>query len=249
MNIRPVLNIHSVQSGLLLIGLAAVLVAQGCAQPDDSKRPLVAITFDVTDSTKDLRPGFVELSDQLVDRELAPGCPIIARHFESETRSSPFFQGRALDLDGFHQGVEAVLKQGAGVGTPGEPVLNAVKEDAAAALAQKRPFIAVILTDGGFDDLASLSRQAKELAKSPNLARIFIFPVTDEGEFAQRLKDALAPLGDRVRIATLHDAQVALGELHTLQEQLANQETPEEKVGQGGIKAGTEVTTGTEVSK
>ncbi|WP_309696095.1 hypothetical protein [Armatimonas sp.] len=221
MNIRPVLNIRPAQSGLLLIGLATIVIVQGCTPPDDSKRPLVAITFDVTDSTKDLREGFISLSDQLIGHELAPGCPIIGRHFESETRSSPFFQGTALDTHGFHNGVEAVLKQGTGVGTPGEPVLNAVKEDAAVALAQKRPFISVILTDGGFDDLKSITRQARTLAKSPNLARIFILPVTDVGEFAQRLKDALAPLGDRVRIATLHDAQMALRELHTLQQQLA----------------------------
>ena len=242
MNIRPALNIHPAQSGLLLIGLAAIVglavivVVQGCAPPDDSKRPLVAITFDVTDSTKDLRGGFISLSDQLVGHELASGCPIIGRHFESETRSSPFFQGTALDTHGFHNGVEAVLKQGTGVGTPGEPVLNAVKEDAAVALAQKRPFISVILTDGGFDDLKSITQQAKMLAKSPNLARIFILPVTDVGEFAQRLKDALAPLGDRVRIATLHDAQVALRELHTLQQQLAEKVTPEPNTTPGGGK-------------
>lgn len=230
------MKIHPALIGLLLLGLLAFLFIRGCGEADNSKRPLVAITFDVTDSTRDLRPVFLKLGDQLVGKELDPQCPIIARHFESETRSSPFFQGTALDMDGFHKGVEAVLKQGKGAGTPGEPILKAVKEDAVVALAQKRSFISVILTDGGFDDLKTLSTQAKELAKSSNLARIFILPVTDEGEFAQRLKDALAPLGDRVRIATVHDAQVALEELNALQDQLANQKAPARKAEQGETK-------------
>lgn len=216
---RPVILIL-LFSVLFLAGIGLAALLPSCSR-DSKSCPIVAITFDVTKSTEGLRPLFVQLSDQLVGRELDPECPVIGRHFQSNTRASRFFESTARDIDHFHSGVQAILTAGEGKETPGKSVLDAVKEDADLARSRMRPFIAVVFTDGGFDDLKKMTEQARTLAQDTNLSRLFLLPVTDEGEFAQRLKEALAPLGDRVRIATKHDVQAALGEIYTLQAELA----------------------------
>lgn len=201
---------------LVFLSVAAIGLLSGCH--GNSNCTTVIISLDTTKSTVNLRDQYQEILDQLVGKELDPDCTVIGRNFCSTVSSSPFFQSTASDVDGFHEAVKSILEQiDTGSGTFGGPVLKRIREDAAGKLFS----IAVIVSDGGFDDLLAIAKEARLLAQIPGFKRLFILPVTDRGDFAQQLQDALKPLGNRVRIATRHDVQQALKEVSELQEELA----------------------------
>jgi hypothetical protein len=200
------LSLFNSVSILLVSSLTAGCASRQVVRPGHA--PVRVLLFlDATRSCQARHTDFVRYAAQVAVTAPA-GTVVEACTFGSDVRIAPFYEGLVRQPATFAQACrDALAKPSPGKGTFGAPLLRRVRE----RIARNRvPTLVVLLTDGGFDDLPELRREAARLAMTDHLLVLFALPVVSTGSAYTRLEDALEPLGDRARLAARADAPEAL---------------------------------------
>lgn len=140
-----------------------------------------------------------------------PGTVIEACTFGSDVPVAPFFEGPVRRPAAFARACQTALASlSPGRGTFGAPLLKRVRERLSRNPA---PTVALLLTDGGFDDLPQIRQEAGLLSRERRMLYLVALPVVSSGSAYIRLEDALSPLGGRARLAARSSVEDALRDM------------------------------------
>jgi hypothetical protein len=176
----------------------------------ENDRVRLLLFLDKTQSAQALRPDCIRYAVQAAVT-MPAGSVVEACTFGSDVRIAPFFEGPVRRPAAFaHDCQTALTSPSLGRGSYGAPLLKRIRE----RLARNRvPTVALLLTDGGFDDLPHLGKEAGLLARERKLLFLAALPVVASGNAYTRLEEALAPLGERARLAARNSVADALREM------------------------------------
>lgn len=197
----------------LIVG--TLLLAPGCRLQESGNRnpnalPRLLLFVDHTGSAEHLTTDLIRDGNRIA--LAAPArTRIEACLFRSDVPLAPFYTGTVRHPAAFYTALAKELSRPAiGRKTLGAPLLRRIR---ARLRVNPIPTYAVWLTDGGFDDLPEIAAEVRTLASEPAFKGLYILPVTLSANVYIKLEAALAPLGNRVRIAASADAGEAIREL------------------------------------